>query len=74
MRFGRVQRHDIRVMVVAAEGDPRVISGAAERAFNELESRLDSLRGRRFFGFFDPLSNEAGTPALRCVVPIAPRD
>ena len=61
-------------MVVAAEGDPRVISSAAERAFNELESRLDSLRGRRFFGFFDPFSNEAGTPALRRVVPIAPRD
>jgi len=45
-------------MFVAAQGDPRVVSGAAERAFNELESRLGSLRRRRFFGVFDPASNE----------------
>jgi DNA gyrase inhibitor GyrI len=34
------------------------VSGAAQRAFGELESRLGTLRGRRFFGVFDPASRE----------------
>ncbi len=45
-------------MFVAAEGDPKVVSRAAERAFNELETCLGSLRGRKFFGLFDPASSE----------------
>ncbi len=34
------------------------MSGAAQRVFNELESRLETLRGRRFFGVFEPQSSE----------------
>jgi hypothetical protein len=54
----RVERDDTVVMFVAAEADPSLVTGAAQRAFSELESRLDSLRGRRFFGVFDPASSE----------------
>jgi DNA gyrase inhibitor GyrI len=57
MRHVRVERDDTPVMFVEAEGDPRMVSGAAERAFSELESRLGTLRGRRFFGVFDPASS-----------------
>jgi hypothetical protein len=45
-------------MFLAAEGDPRTVPGASQRAFTELESRLGTLRGRRFFGVFDPSSAE----------------
>jgi hypothetical protein len=58
MRYVRVERDDTAVMFVAAEGDPRMVSGAEQRAFSELESRLDTLRGRRFFGTFNPTSSE----------------
>lgn len=58
MRYARVERNDTPVMFVAAEADPRTVSGAAQRAFGELESRLGTLRGRRFFGVFDPKSSE----------------
>jgi hypothetical protein len=54
MRHVRVEREDTPVMFVGAEADPQVVSGAAQRAFSELESRLGSLRGRRFFGLFNP--------------------
>jgi hypothetical protein len=30
----------------------------APRAFNELESKLASLKGRKFFGYFDPETDE----------------
>jgi DNA gyrase inhibitor GyrI len=58
MRYARVERNDTPVMFVAAEGDPQTVSGAAQRAFGELESRLGTLRGRRFSGVFDPASGE----------------
>lgn len=58
MRRVRVEREDTLVMFVGAEGDPRIVSGAAQRAFSELESRLGTLRGRRFFGVFNPASSE----------------
>jgi hypothetical protein len=58
MRYARIKRNDTPVMFVAAEADPTAVSGAAQRAFSELESRLDTLRGRRFFGVFDPASSE----------------
>ena len=58
MRYARVERNDTPVMFVAAEADPLTVSGAAQRAFGELESRLGTLRGRRFFGVFDPTSSE----------------
>jgi hypothetical protein len=54
----RVERDDTPVMFVAAEADPMTIPGAAQRAFSELESRLGTLRGRRFYGIFDPQSSE----------------
>jgi hypothetical protein len=45
-----VTLNEIEVMYVAAE------SGAkdAERAFNKLESRLSTLRGRKFYGTYQP--------------------
>jgi hypothetical protein len=58
MRYVRVTRDETPVMFVAAEADPKAVSGAAQRAFTELESRLDTLRARRFFGVFDPRSSE----------------
>jgi hypothetical protein len=58
MRHFRVERDDTPVMFVAAEADPRIVVDAAQRAFGELESSLDTLRGRRFFGVFDPASSE----------------
>lgn len=58
VRCVRVERNDTPVMFVAAEADPSTVSGAAQRAFTELESRLVTLRGRRFFGVFDPASRE----------------
>jgi hypothetical protein len=58
VRYVRVKRNDTPVMVVAAEADPRLVGDAAQRAFSELESRLGTLRGRRFFGVFNPSSSE----------------
>jgi hypothetical protein len=58
VRHARVKRNDTPVMFVAAEADPRVVADAAQRAFGELESRLGALRGRRFFGVFNPTSSE----------------
>lgn len=58
VRYVRVDRNDTPVMFVAAEGDPRRVACGAQRAFSELESRLGTLRGRRFFGVFDPASSE----------------
>jgi hypothetical protein len=58
MRYVRVARSETPVMFVAAEGGPRVVADAAQRAFSELESRIGSLRGRHFFGVFDPASSE----------------
>lgn len=58
MRCVRVERDDTPVMFVSAAGDPKTVSGAAQRAFSELESRLATLRGRRFFGVFDPATSE----------------
>jgi hypothetical protein len=54
----RVERSETPVMYVSAEGDPRYVAGAGQRAFADLESRLGSLRGRRFFGVFDPITRE----------------
>lgn len=58
MRTVRIERVDTPVMFLAADGDPTIVAGAAQRAFNELESRLETLRGGRFFGVFDAASGE----------------
>jgi DNA gyrase inhibitor GyrI len=58
VRYVRVNRNDTPVMFVAAEADPKLVANAAQRAFGELESRLGALRGRRFFGVFNPSSSE----------------
>lgn len=58
VRCVRVKRDDTPVMFVAAAADPMTVSGAAQKAFGELEARLGTLRGRRFFGVFEPASGE----------------
>ena len=45
---------DIPVMYLVAEGGP---TGAKE-AFNRLEGKLPSLRGRKFYGAFQPETGE----------------
>ncbi len=61
----RIERDDTPVMFLRAEDFPAGISAAWE----QLEAGLDSLKGRRFFGAFDPGSNE-----YRACVQIQPGD
>lgn len=44
----------IRVMFVKAKAG----TAGAKEAFDTLESKLSSLRGRRFYGAYDPLTRE----------------
>lgn len=66
MRFTRVSAEDIAVMCVREYGPPPV---AGPRAFERLERALPSLRGRRFYGLFDPLTGE-----YRACVALQPGD
>lgn len=46
--------NDIPVMYIVAEGGP----AGARDAFNKLEGKLSSLRGRKFYGTFQPETGE----------------
>jgi hypothetical protein len=61
----RIERHDTPVMFLRAEDFPAGIAAA----WQQLEERFDSLKGRRFFGAFDPGSFE-----YRACVQIQPGD
>lgn len=49
-----VERGEVAVMFVRTEDDQASIT----RAWAELEQALGSLRGRKFYGVFDPVSRE----------------
>jgi hypothetical protein len=51
LRIDDVTLDELPVLVVAKDGDP---SEAAGQAFSELETALPSLRGRRFYGYYEP--------------------
>lgn len=55
MSFTYVTTADIPVMFVSEYGAPPV---AGPRAFERLERALPSLRSRRFYGLFDPVTGE----------------
>jgi hypothetical protein len=46
--------NDIPMMYIAAEGGP----AGARDAFNKLEGKLPSLKGRKFYGTFQPETGE----------------
>jgi hypothetical protein len=48
-----VERDEVAVMFRSAEKDEQA---EIERAWSELEQAVGSLRGRKFFGAFDPVS------------------
>jgi len=48
MNMTEIQLEDISVMCVVAKGGP----SGARAAFDELESKLPSLRGRKFYGTY----------------------
>lgn len=45
---------EIPMMYIVAEGGP----AGARDAFNKLEGKLQSLRGRKFYGIFQPATGE----------------
>jgi hypothetical protein len=51
LRIDDLTLDELPVFVVAKDGDP---GQAAGEAFSELEAALPSLRGRRFYGYFEP--------------------
>jgi hypothetical protein len=51
LRIDEVTLDELPVLVAAKEGDPGEVAGAA---FSELEAALPSLRGRRFYGYYEP--------------------
>jgi hypothetical protein len=51
LRIDEVTLDELPVLVVAKDGDPGEAAGAA---FSELEAALSSLRGRRFYGYYEP--------------------
>ena len=53
-RIDEVTLDELPVLVVEKDGDPGKAAGAA---FSELEAALPSLRGRRFYGYYDPKAN-----------------
>lgn len=55
MTFTRVSIKDIPVMFMSERGAPAV---AGPRAFARLEGGLASMRGRKFYGVFDPSTGE----------------
>lgn len=55
MTFERVTIEEVPVLSVSEHGAPPV---AGPRAFERLEATLPSLRGRKFYGVFDPITGE----------------
>jgi hypothetical protein len=55
MDFPRVVKDEVAVMYTAEVGD---LPEAAQAAFRRLESKLDSLRGRRMYGLYFPAAGE----------------
>jgi hypothetical protein len=51
LRIDHVTLDEVPVLVVVKDGDP---GQAAPVAFSELEAALPSLRGRRFYGYYEP--------------------
>lgn len=51
LRIDEVTLDELPVFVVAKDGDP---GQAAGEAFSELEAALPSMRGRRFYGYYEP--------------------
>jgi hypothetical protein len=51
LRIDDVTLDELPVLVVAKDGDP---GEAAGQAFSDLEAALPSLRGRRFYGYYEP--------------------
>lgn len=51
MELNTVTLEPTPVMVVRDAGE---MPGAAKQAFEKLEAALPSLRGRRFYGYWDP--------------------
>jgi hypothetical protein len=51
LRIDDVTLDELPVLVVEKDGDP---GEAAGQAFSELEAALPSLRGRRFYGYYEP--------------------
>jgi hypothetical protein len=51
LRIDEVTLDELPVLVVAKDGEP---GEAAGPAFTELEAALPSLRGRRFYGYYEP--------------------
>ena len=51
LRIDEVTLDELPVFVVAKDGDPGEAAGAA---FSQLEAALPSLRGRRFYGYYEP--------------------
>lgn len=49
-----VTLNDAPMMYLVAEGGP----AGAKDAFNQLEGKLSSLRGRKFYGTFQPETGE----------------
>lgn len=49
-----VTLNDVPMMYLVAEGGP----AGARDAFNKLEGKLPSLRGRKFYGTFQPATGE----------------
>ncbi len=56
--FQRVERDPVKVLCVREPGDPADEPEIARRAWEQLESRLQSLRGRKFYGLYYPERNE----------------
>jgi hypothetical protein len=55
MDFQRVVKDEIPIMYASETGQ---LPGAAQAAFQRLESKLDSLRGRRMYGLYFPDAGE----------------
>jgi DNA gyrase inhibitor GyrI len=53
--YPRVTIEAIPVMYVAEKGPPHEV---AEKAFERLEAGLGDMKGRKFYGYFDPTNRE----------------
>ena len=51
LRIDEVTFEELPVLVLAKDGDPDAVAGAA---FSELEAALPSMQGRRFYGYYEP--------------------
>ena len=54
LRITKVEREDMPVLEVTRDGNPGEVAGAA---MSDLEQALPSLRGRHFYGYYDPPAN-----------------